>query len=213
MEPILLPSLSGCMQGSYLGLMLCRGWFLLSSFRTQSLPGSMSGIGGYGHPSGCGMFVSSSWVNVDSYCLLSMFDLSSGSTCIFPFSLSGATPLLSFRRAWILDQNLFCFPGRCSQFSSPRSIKFSILPISLTLCFLKFGLHASVLANVHWTKPKLTREKSILNTDLPPPTFFSNLYVENTKHVWCKVLWVLMGPCEHGKGLSSVFKNTLIYHM
>ena len=77
------------------------GLLFLSSYRTPSLLISMSGIGGYGCPSGCGMFVSSSWVNVDSYCMLSMFDLSSGSACIFPFSLSGATPLLSFRRAFI----------------------------------------------------------------------------------------------------------------
>ena len=73
------------------------GWIFLSSFRTPSL----SGIGGYGCPSGCGMFASSYRVNVDSCCLLSMFDLSSGSACMFPFSLSGATPLLSFRRGFI----------------------------------------------------------------------------------------------------------------
>ena len=43
----------------------------------------------------------SSGVNVDSYCLLSMFDLDSGSACIFPFSWRSATPLLSFHRAFI----------------------------------------------------------------------------------------------------------------
>ena len=55
------------------------GFVFLSSFRIPSQLIALSDICGYGCPPECRMFVSSSCVNVDSYCLLSMFGLSSGS--------------------------------------------------------------------------------------------------------------------------------------
>ena len=64
------------------------GLVFLSGFRTPSLLISMAGIGGYGCPSGCGMLAPSYRVNEDSYCLLSIFDLYSGSACIFQVQLN-----------------------------------------------------------------------------------------------------------------------------
>ena len=48
---------------------------------------SISDIDGYGWPSSREIFLSSTRVKVDSYCLLSMFDLSSGSACHLLFCL------------------------------------------------------------------------------------------------------------------------------
>ena len=68
-----------------LGLSLCK------SSTTPSLLTLISGIAGYGTPSGVGMPLESSLVHVDSYCLLRMSALSLGSACSLPLSLRDAT--------------------------------------------------------------------------------------------------------------------------
>ena len=110
--------------GSKSGPEALLGFSLSRSFTTPSLVTSISGIDGIGVPSGDGMLLLSSFVHVDSYCLLRISALSFGLACSSPFSLRGAMPLESFRRGLIKDQNRLCL-SLCSCFGSPLSLIWS----------------------------------------------------------------------------------------